>query len=94
MGAAKELFAANSTTIWLAVGEPVVREFESLIAEHRDDEPEFQKFLTAHPQLLDPMAIQIGRNRTCWDLATPILSSAVPTIAIWLSRSSALQSYS
>jgi Domain of unknown function (DUF4263) len=58
MGAAKELFAAISTR-WLAVGEPVLREFESLIAEHPDDEPEFQKFLTTHPQLLDPMAIQV-----------------------------------
>ena len=58
MGAAKELFAAISTR-WLAVGEPVLQEFESLIAEHPDDEPEFQKFLTTHPQLLDPMAIQV-----------------------------------
>ena len=58
MGATKELFAAISTR-WLAVGEPVLQEFESLIAKHPDDEPEFQQFLTTHPQLLDPMAVQV-----------------------------------
>jgi len=58
MGAAKELFAAMSAR-WLAVGEPVLREFERLIQEYPADEPTFQNFLTAHPQLLDPMAIQV-----------------------------------
>jgi hypothetical protein len=58
MGAAKELFAAISAR-WLAVGEPVLREFERLIVEHPADEPAFQSFLTAHPQILDPMAIQV-----------------------------------
>jgi hypothetical protein len=58
MGPAKELFAAISAR-WLAVGEPVLQEFERLIAEHPTDEPIFQEFLTTHPQILDPMAIQV-----------------------------------
>lgn len=58
MGAAKELFAAMSAR-WLAVGEPVLREFERLIVEHPADEPAFQRFLTEYPQILDPMAIQV-----------------------------------
>ena len=58
MSAAKEIFAAMSAR-WLAVGEPVLREFEKLIVERPAHEPAFQAFLTAHPQILDPMAIQI-----------------------------------
>jgi hypothetical protein len=58
LGAAKELFAAMSAR-WLAVGEPVLRDFERLIDDRPADEPAFQSFLTAHPQILDPMAIQV-----------------------------------
>ena len=58
IGAAKEIFAAMSAR-WLAVAEPVLGEFERLIVEHPDDEAVFQSFLTNHPQILDPMAIQV-----------------------------------
>jgi hypothetical protein len=58
IGAAKEVFAALSTR-WLAIGEPVLREFEALMRSHGADEPTFQAFLSQHPALLDPMAVQI-----------------------------------
>lgn len=43
----------------MVVGEPILREFEALIENAPDHEPSFQKFLTAHPQLIDPMAFQV-----------------------------------
>jgi hypothetical protein len=56
--AAKELFAALSAR-WLAVSKPVLDCYEALILEEPDNEPAFQHFLTDHPQLLDPMAVQV-----------------------------------
>jgi hypothetical protein len=56
--AAKELFAALSAR-WLAVSKPVLERYEALIVEQPDNEPAFQRFLTEHPQLLDPMAVQV-----------------------------------
>jgi hypothetical protein len=56
--AAKELFAALSAR-WLAVSKPVLERYEALILKESDNEPAFQRFLTEHPQLLDPMAVQV-----------------------------------
>jgi hypothetical protein len=43
----------------MVIGEPILREFEALIEKAPDHEPSFQKFLTVHPQLIDPMAFQV-----------------------------------
>jgi hypothetical protein len=56
--AAKELFAALSAR-WLAVSSPILAQYEALILDQPDSEPAFQRFLTDHPQLLDPMAVQV-----------------------------------
>jgi hypothetical protein len=56
--AAKELFAALSAR-WLAVSRPVLDQYEKLIVDQLDNEPAFQRFLTEHPQLLEPMAVQM-----------------------------------
>jgi Shedu protein SduA, C-terminal len=56
--AAKELFAALSAR-WLAVSKPVTERYEALLVEQPDNEAAFQRFLTDHPQLLDPMAVQV-----------------------------------
>jgi hypothetical protein len=56
--AAKELFWALSAR-WLAVSRPVLERYDALIVNERDKEPAFQEFLSKHPQLLDPMAVQI-----------------------------------
>ena len=58
VGPAKEVFAALSTR-WLTISEPLLQRFETLIASHPDDEPTFQRFLTEHPQVLDPMAAEV-----------------------------------
>jgi Domain of unknown function (DUF4263) len=58
MPAAKEVFAALSTR-WLAVSTPVLKRYEALIIEQPDNEQAFQRFLTEHSQLLDPMAVQV-----------------------------------
>jgi hypothetical protein len=58
VSAAKEIFAALSAR-WLVVSKPVLERYERLIDEQGDDEPAFQRFLTQHPQLLDPMVAQI-----------------------------------
>jgi hypothetical protein len=55
---AKELFAALSAR-WLAVSRPVLERYDALMVNEGDKESAFQRFLTDHPQLLDPMAVQI-----------------------------------
>lgn len=54
----REVFAALSAR-WLAVSTPVLEQYARLIAGQPHDEPAFQEFLTEHPQLLDPMAVQV-----------------------------------
>lgn len=54
----REVFAALSAR-WLAVSTPVLERYAGLIAERPHDEPSFQDFLGEHPQLLDPMAVQV-----------------------------------
>ncbi len=57
-GAARELFAALSKR-WLAVGAPVLDRLAALIRDEPANEPVFQAFLTAHPQILDPLAVRV-----------------------------------
>jgi len=57
-GAARELFAAVSKR-WLAVSTPVLNSFDALIRSEPGNEVAFQEFLTAHPQILDPLAIRV-----------------------------------
>lgn len=55
---AVEIFRALASR-WLATSLPVIEEYEELIRTDSTHEPSFQAFLTKHPQLLDPMAIQV-----------------------------------
>lgn len=57
-GAAVELIRAASSR-WLAIGDTVLNGFQKLISENANDEPVFQRFLEANPQLLDPMAVEV-----------------------------------
>jgi hypothetical protein len=54
----KSLFAAMATR-WLSVSLPTLDEFERTIVEYPDDEPLFQAFLERHPQLIDPLALEV-----------------------------------
>lgn len=55
---AVEIFRALASR-WLAMSLPVIEEYEELIRTRPRHEPSFQEFLTKHPQLLDPMALQV-----------------------------------
>lgn len=68
--AIRELFEAFAVRL-IAVGEPVLVEFERLIASKPADEREFQAFLTAHPQLLEPMAVEIWPQPSLWGAREP-----------------------
>lgn len=57
-GASIELIRAASSR-WLAIGDTVLKEFYSLISTNADEEPAFQAFFEANPQILDPMAIEV-----------------------------------
>ena len=57
-GVAKELISAVSTK-WLKFGPPTLAAYQALLHNNVDDEPTFQKFFCAFPQLLDPMAVQV-----------------------------------
>ena len=56
--AAKLVFAALAAR-WMAVGEPTLREFRRLLAEHPTEEVKFQEYLEKYPQILDPMAYEV-----------------------------------
>jgi len=57
-GGLPELVRAISNR-WLRLGPGVTKKYASLIQSHPDDEPLFQDFFCKHPQLLDPMALQV-----------------------------------
>lgn len=54
----RALFSALAAR-WLAVSTPVLDGYERLIKTVPNDEPAFQAFLTSHPHLLDPLAVEI-----------------------------------
>ena len=47
------------TTRWFTVGIATITEHERLVVEKGNDEATWQKWFTRHPQLLDPMAVEI-----------------------------------
>jgi hypothetical protein len=55
---ASELIRAMSSR-WLHVGPSTIKTFAELIESRSEDEPAFQDFLCDHPQILDPMAVQV-----------------------------------
>lgn len=55
---ASELVRAMSSR-WLHLGPSVLREYDLLIKASASDEPAFQDFFCNHPQMLDPMALQV-----------------------------------
>ena len=55
---AREMFAAVSMR-WLTVSVPVVARYRGLLADHPDDEPTFQRFFSEHPEMLDPMVVDV-----------------------------------
>ena len=58
LSATKELFAAMASR-WIAVNKTVLLEYDSLIRNYPGDEPKFQNFFVKHPQLLDPIALEV-----------------------------------
>jgi len=55
---AREMFAAMSMR-WLTVSVPVVARYRRLLADHPHDEPTFQRFFSEHPEMLDPMVVDV-----------------------------------
>lgn len=55
---ARDMFAAASMK-WLTVSIPVVARYRCLLADHPDDEPTFQRFFSEHPEMLDPMVVDV-----------------------------------
>jgi hypothetical protein len=55
---AEELVASLGTK-WFRFGPPVLDRYELMLVESANDEPSFQAFFCAFPQLLDPMAVQV-----------------------------------
>ncbi|WP_020046824.1 Shedu anti-phage system protein SduA domain-containing protein [Rhizobium leguminosarum] len=68
--AAKVLSAAMSAR-WSATSMQVLREFDELVANQPSHEPAFQLFLTQHPQLLDPFAIQVWPQPNLYGAKAP-----------------------
>ncbi len=70
MVGARQLFEATAVR-FIAVGEPTLQLLEHLIANNASDERSFQDFLTAHPQILDPMAVEIWPRPSLWGAKEP-----------------------
>ncbi|WP_164881900.1 Shedu anti-phage system protein SduA domain-containing protein [Paenirhodobacter populi] len=56
--AAKNLVQAVASR-WFAIGDRTLQAYQGLIEAFADDEPRFQRFFEANPQLLDPMAVEV-----------------------------------
>jgi len=54
----QELIRAMSVR-WLKIGPSTIARYEDLLTSDADNEVTFQEFLSLHPQLLDPMAMQV-----------------------------------
>jgi hypothetical protein len=55
---ASELIRAISSR-WLRIGPSVVKAYAALIKSNANDESAFQQFFCKHPQILDPMPLQV-----------------------------------
>lgn len=68
--AAQKLFTAISAR-WLAISAPVLAAYESLITDDANNEPAFQRFLTAHPHILDPFAVEVWPQPDLYGFKAP-----------------------
>lgn len=68
--AARKLFAAISAR-WLAISAPVLTAYQALITSDANNEPTFQKFLTDHPQILDPFAVEVWPQPDLYGFKAP-----------------------
>jgi hypothetical protein len=50
---------ASISAKWLRFGPPVLDRYAEMLTQSANDEPAFQVFFCAFPQLLDPMAVQV-----------------------------------
>lgn len=67
---ARQLFEAAAVRL-IAVNEATIRSFEDHLVNNSSDEPAFQEFLTQHPQMLDPMAVEIWPQPSLWGAKEP-----------------------
>jgi hypothetical protein len=81
-GPVRELFAALSAR-WLAVSTPTLESYEKLLLEQPDNETAFQDFITSHPQILDPMAVQVWPCANIYGSRFPDSWYGALTIRIW-----------
>jgi Domain of unknown function (DUF4263) len=56
--AAKQLFK-GVTARWIAVSPLLIHRFRGMLETERDNEPALHQFLEEHPQILDPMALEV-----------------------------------
>jgi hypothetical protein len=68
--AARALFTATSAR-WIAVSDPVLAQYDALLSDHPNDESAFQAFFTAHPHLLDPLALEVWPQPRLYGYRTP-----------------------
>ena len=48
-----------AATRWLSLSRKILNEYQNLVRSSPKSEPVFQRFFEKHPQLLDPMAVQV-----------------------------------
>jgi len=56
---------------WLSVGPHTLSEYDNLLNNHPNQEPVFHRFFEAHPQLLDPMALEVWSKPDLHGAAEP-----------------------
>lgn len=57
--AAPKILSFVISAKWLRFGPAVLDRFEQMLITHAHDEPAFQTFFCAYPQMLDPMAVRV-----------------------------------
>lgn len=45
---------------WFAIGESIVREYEAMVSDETNGEEEYHQWFEEHPQMLDPLAIEVA----------------------------------
>lgn len=68
--AARKLFEAISAR-WLAISAPVLSDYQALLTSDADNEATFQKFLTIHPHILDPFAVEVWPQPDLYGFKAP-----------------------
>ena len=69
-GAVKPLFLAMATR-WLSVGPVTIEEYEELLRNVPGEEPALHDFFEMHPELLDPMALDVWSKPNLHGAAEP-----------------------